>query len=242
MVSFGQLGVLARNGWYCREADVERWNALAGWRGLNDPAVWRHFNGTFLAFEAAWGPTQELMTNLGLRYAVANLGADAAPQVIRARLDASIPSFFYLWSPHPYNTRYALNRIQLPEYSAARYKVGLSDFPIEMLEKVGAKTLSKFAPAVAGLYSRFRIGSDAQESMLTMIDAQGWSAMQAVCLWMRDEDNEAIWKAWIPAEQHTCDAGQYAVDDTNCAPCPAGSGSVGGAGAACVQCSAGATG
>ena len=39
VVSFGRLGVLGRNGWYCLESDHERWTALAGWRGLKDPAA-----------------------------------------------------------------------------------------------------------------------------------------------------------------------------------------------------------
>ena len=91
MVSFGPLGVLGRNGWFCREADVDRWNALAGYRGLRDPQVRWHFNGTFLAFEAeGWGPNQKLMTNLDLRYDVAYLGATAAADAIRARLDAGL--------------------------------------------------------------------------------------------------------------------------------------------------------
>ena len=33
VVAFGRLGVLGRNGWYCREADVEKWNAVAGCAG-----------------------------------------------------------------------------------------------------------------------------------------------------------------------------------------------------------------
>ena len=103
---------------------MDRWNALAGYRGLRDPQVWRHFNGTFLGFEAeGWGPNQELMTNLDLRYDVAYLGADSAADAIRARLDAGLPAFFYLWSPHPLNARYSLNRIQLPAYTL--FELGL---------------------------------------------------------------------------------------------------------------------
>ena len=55
VVSFGPLGILGRVGWFCREADVELWHSLAGYRGLKDPAVVRHFNGTFFSFERDWG-------------------------------------------------------------------------------------------------------------------------------------------------------------------------------------------
>jgi ABC-type proline/glycine betaine transport system substrate-binding protein len=69
------------------------------------------------------------LSNLGLRYAVAYLGADAATDAIRARLDTGLAALFYLWSPHPFHARYSLNRIQLPAYTPALFARGLSDFP-----------------------------------------------------------------------------------------------------------------
>ncbi len=239
MASFGRLGVLGRNGWYCTEADVERWNALAGYRGLKDPAVKPYFNGTFLAFEAAWGPNQKLMTNLGLDYEVVFLGAGAAPDTIRARLDAGVPAFFYLWSPHGFNVGYGLNRIQLPTYSPTLFKQGCSDYPTDVLEKVGSNHVAEFAASVAELYSRFVIDNHAQQNMLGAIDS-GLSAMQATCAWLRKEENSPVWEAWVPVEKFTCDVGHYVVDATSCAPCLAGSASVGGTSTACMQCSAGA--
>jgi hypothetical protein len=238
VVSFGRLGVLGRNGWYCREADVERWNALAGWRGLKDPQVRRHFNGSFLAFEAeGWGPNQQLMTNLNLPFEMDYLGASAA-NVIRARLDAGLPALFYLWSPHAFNARYSLNRIQLPAYSPAQFEHGLSDYPMDVLEKVGAKTLSEHTPDLAELYARFSIDNSAQESMLAAMDS-GLSAMQAACTWMRTEENAAIWGAWLPVTKLACDPGNYVVNESSCAPCPAGSASFGGSVSTCTSCSAG---
>jgi hypothetical protein len=238
VVSFGPLGVLGRNGWFCREADVDRWNTLAGYRGLRDPQVRRHFNGTFLAFDKAWGDEELRMMNFDLRYDVAYLGAAAAVDVIRARLDAGLPAFFYLWSPHPLTARYSLNRIQLPAYTPALFELGLSDYPTDVLEKVAAKTLSEHAPDVAKVYSLFRIDNPAQESMLAAIDS-GLSAMQATCAWMRKEENAAVWEAWLPVATLACDPGNYAVDESSCAPCPAGSASVGGAVSTCTSCSAG---
>jgi ABC-type proline/glycine betaine transport system substrate-binding protein len=239
VVSFGRLGVLGRNGWFCREADVEQLNALAGWRGLKDPAARQHFNGTFLAFESdGWGPNQQLMTSLNLPFEPVYFGADAAEDAIRARLDASLPAFFYLWSPHAFNSRYSLNRIQLPAYTPALFKLGLSDYPTDVLEKVAAKTLSEHAPDVAKMYSLFRIDNAAQESMLDAIDS-GLSVMQATCAWMQKEENAAVWGAWLPVAKLACDPGNYAVDESSCAPCPAGSASVGGAVSTCTSCSAG---
>jgi glycine betaine/proline transport system substrate-binding protein len=240
VVSFGRLGILGRTGWYCGEADVEHWNALAGYRGLKDPAVRQCFNGTFLAFEKDWGGYEEIaLTNLGLRYDVAYLGAEAAPDAIRARLDAGIPPFFYLWTPDALNARYRLNRIQLPAYTPELFEQGLCDYPTDVLEKVAAKILSELVPDVAELYLRFQIDNLAQESMLATINSS-MSAMQASCGWVRNGKNTAVWEAWLPREKLVCDAGHYAVDATSCAPCPPGSASIGGAATACVQCSAGA--
>ena len=237
VVSFGPLGILGRNGWFCREADVERWNAIAGWRGLKDPEVQRYFNSTLLAFTRDWGDQQRIMSNLGLAYNVAYLGAEGAPDAIRARLAASLPVLFYLWSPHPFNAQYSISRIQLPLYRQVLYEQGLSDFPIDVLEKVASRQLAVVAPVVAEFYSNFQIDNSAQESMLAMTDAG--SVMQAACSWMRREESSAVWPAWLPAKKLTCSAGNYAADNTSCVPCPPGSGSAGGAGATCVQCSAG---
>jgi glycine betaine/proline transport system substrate-binding protein len=238
VVSFGPLGVLGRTGWFCREADVDRWNALAGYRGLRDPDVLRHFNGTFLAFDRSWGDEELRMTKLDLRYDVAYLGATAAADAIRARLDAGLATFFYLWSPHPLSARYSLNRIQLPAYTPELFELGLSDYPTDVLEKVATKTLSEQAPDVAKVYSLFRIDNPTQEGMLAAIDS-GLSAMQATCAWMRKEENVAVWEALLPVSKLYCDPGNYAMDESSCAPCPAGSASVGGAVSKCTSCSAG---
>ena len=241
MVSFGKLGVFGRNGWFCREADVERWNALAGYRGLRDPVVRRHFNGTFLAFERSWGDEELRMANLDLHYDVEYLGADEAVDAIRARLDTGLPALFYLWSPHPLNARYSLNRISLPAYSPALFARGLSDYPTDALEKVGSAQLAGLAPAVAKMYSLFVIDNSAQEDILAKVDAHGLSVMQASCAWMRQEENLAVWQAWLPVERVTCDVGHYVANDTSCEPCPPGSASVDVEATACVHCSAGAT-
>jgi hypothetical protein len=219
---------------------VDRWNALAGFRGLRDPQVRLHFNGTFLAFDRSWGDEELRMTKLDLRYDAIYLGADLAPHAIQARLEAGLPTFFYLWSPHPFNSQYSLNRIQLPAYAPKLFDHGLSDYPTDVLEKVASKQLAVFAPAVAELLSRFAIGNDAQESMLAMIGEGevGLSTMHAVCSWIRKES--VVWQAWLPSEKGSCDIGNYVVNQTSCAPCSPGFTSVGGPTTTCKRCPAGA--
>ena len=57
----GNLGLIGRNGWYCLESEVERWPALAGWRGLKDPAVQEHFDNTARACSRAWPDAARLI-------------------------------------------------------------------------------------------------------------------------------------------------------------------------------------
>jgi hypothetical protein len=187
-----------------------------------------------------WGRDQELMRNLDLRYEITYLGADTAASEIQAKLDAGLPAFFYLWSPHPLQASHSLNRIHLPAYTAAHFELGLSDYPTDVLEKVASKQLAVFAPDVADLYLAFAIDNSAQESMLARIDSGRVSAMEAACTWMRQDANAALWHAWLPT--FSCEVGLYASDNgTSCVPCPPGSSSVGGAVTACVHCSAGTT-
>jgi hypothetical protein len=202
------LGVLGRNGWFCAEADVERWNALAGWRGLKDLAVRQHFSNTFLAFESeGFGPNEALLANLGLGYEIAVLGAGTAGDVIQSRLDAGVPALFYLWSPHPLNARYSLNRIQLPAYTPALFDRARSDYPTDVLEKLASKQLTQLVPDVADAYAHFQIDNWAQESMLAAVDSDGMSVMQATCAWMRTDGNVATLRTFM-----SCDCSMAWVD------------------------------
>ena len=111
VVSCGSLGVFGRNGWYTLESDVEQWPALAGWRGLRDPDVRQHFNGTIFAFSPEWGYEEALMKNLKLNYHVHYMG-DNGIDLLKSRLIAGKPTLFYMWSPHPFVKQFNLARIQ----------------------------------------------------------------------------------------------------------------------------------
>ena len=126
------------------ERDLERWPALAGYRGLRDSDVHRHFNGTLYSVGTygvdsdTWGPQQEILNGLGLEYRVVWMGSsEESETLIKARLDAGLPTLFYLWDPHPLIDQYKLSRIQLPRFEGlGPYLQGKTDFPIDVLEKV----------------------------------------------------------------------------------------------------------
>ena len=104
----------------------------------------RHFNGTLHLFGTygidaeTWGPQEDMLKALGLDYRVVWMGdAEESEAFIKSRLSASLPIFFYLWDPHPLIDEYKLSRIQLPTYAEDLYLQGKTDFPTEVLEKVG---------------------------------------------------------------------------------------------------------
>ena len=227
------------------ERDVAVWPALAGWRGLLDPAVRSHYNGTLFCFGTAgvdsvlWGPQDALMRSLRLGYDIVWMGsAEDSEATLKARLDSGLPTLFFLWSPHQFLSQYALSRIQLPTYSAERYAAYSSDFPFELLEKAAFKNLAQMAPRVYDLYCRFRLDNAVQEILLQAVSIGGQSIMQAACGWLRNPSNSAQWATWIPLQQ--CEIGEY-LDASNetCLSCPSGSGSMGGRIATCTACAAG---
>jgi hypothetical protein len=229
------------------EKDVERWPALAGYRGLRDPDVHRHFNGTLFSFGTygmdsdTWGPQQEILRGLGLEYRVGWMGSSEESEAfIKSRLDADLPILFYLWDPHPLIEQYKLSRIQLPRYEGSHpYLEGKTDFPVDVLEKVFSSKLASFAPEVHDFYIRFRIDNAVQRQIMLAVDSQGLSVPQATCAWIRTPANTERWRRWLESDV-TCPIGHYLVNETSCELCPQGSGSLGGRLTKCTQCAAGA--
>ena len=233
VLSAGPLGILGRNGWFCLEQEVEVSPELAGWRGLLSPNVRSHFNNTFFAYGAVgdtdWGPVDSLMANLGLDYHIVRMES-RANQILQERLASRLPTFFYLWEPHPFHKRFNLNRIQLPVYRTALYDEGWTDYPTSILIKAVSPALQALAPKVFQLVSRFVIDRDAQETMLEMV-FQGVSTMDAACAWMRNENNTATWQLWKPDDG--CEPGRFSVQKV--AACSLAE-KVNASSPSCVQC------
>jgi ABC-type proline/glycine betaine transport system substrate-binding protein len=127
------IPLVCRVGWYTQTSNVQRWPALAGFRGLRDPAAQALFNATMFAFSESWGDNiTGLMSNLHLPYTVDFVGSETALALIKNRLKADLPTLFYLWTPHALHLEYDLERIQLPRHSSPGFAAATSDFPIEV--------------------------------------------------------------------------------------------------------------
>jgi hypothetical protein len=234
-------------GWYVVETALERWPDLAGYRGLRNPDVHRHFNGTLYLFGTygvdsdTWGPHEKILEGLGLDYRVIWMGStDESEALVKSRLDAGLPMLFFLWDPHPLIDQYKLSRIQLPRYQGLDlYLEGKTDFPVDAPEKVYASKLASFAPKVHDFYFRFRIDNAVQRQIMRAVVFQGLSMLQATCAWLRTPSNTDRWRRWLESD-FTCPVGHYLANETSCELCPKGSGSLGGSLTKCTQCAAGA--
>jgi hypothetical protein len=182
------------------EADVNRWPALAGWRGLHDPEVQSHFNRTFYAYDEAYGNDAAMIKNgLRLDYKIGYFGADVADGLIKARLEQGLPTLFYLWSPHQLQPQFKLSRIQLwPFQSEPEFREGKSDYPVDFLEKVVSKSLAQIAPQVSKLVARYMISNPNQEGIMAAVDRDNITAHGASCAWLLNAKNAAEMLSWIP--------------------------------------------
>ena len=201
VISCGKLGVLAQDGWYCSETDAEKWPELAGWRGLTLALIKQYFDQTFFAFLPGWTHDALIMKALGLNYSIIYMGdEDTALSTIESRLNAGLPSFFSLYSPHPLHVQHKLGRISLPPYRLSSFVLGETDYPIDLLEKVASKKLVQLAPKVHELLKRFTLNNEAQQGMAAGIAYKGLTAMESSCAWLRDGDNLETWQEWLPTE------------------------------------------
>ena len=63
------------------------------------------------------------MQSLGLNYDIVWLGESesVAYEVLLPRLEAGLPTIFYLWMPHQILSLYNLSRISLPAYNSVGF-------------------------------------------------------------------------------------------------------------------------
>ncbi len=242
----GQLGVIARNGWYCLEKEVSRWPALAGYRGLQLPEVQEYFNHTLHAQSIDWGGDEEAMlVNFGLDPGIQIVyeGADDGPVLLKQSLLQGKSVLLYMWTPSALLKQFNLSRISLPEYKNKQlYLDGKSDYPLDVINKAASSSLPSLAPKVYDLYSRFVLDNEIQMNMLADLDDRQSNVRQIACDWMLDPKNNATWRAWIPEEPFTCPAGAIVrtLDgEKQCQNCTAGYFSPGNIVTACTACAAG---
>ena len=193
----GPLGLLGRNGWFTREELLETWPELAGWRGLKCNQAANALDRELIAHFESWGGTTKILKYLQLPFGARFLN-DTAEAFIRGKLEARAPLLFYLWDPHPFVSRYRLNRLTLPMFTTTEaFQLGQSDFaPGDVVEKVLSTGLTALAPLVAKMYARFNLNNAAQSEIMSRITFDGHSVFSASCAWMKDSQNVEQVMGW----------------------------------------------
>ena len=107
--------------------------------------------------------------------------SEQSERLLQDRLEAGLPTLFYLWTPHQLLALYKLTRIQLPTFEKNLFDDGRADYPYEVLEKVAWENLASLAPVVQQLTTRFSLDNSALGSMLGSMETEGLSTFQAAC-------------------------------------------------------------
>ena len=163
------------------------------------PRIQQYFDRTLYAFLPDWGQDALIIKTLGLNYSIVYLGDEAtALDTLDSRLKAGLPTLFYFWSPHSFHVQHMLNRISLPPYNPNSFKLGETDYPIDVLEKVASKKLVQLAPKVHQLLTRFTLSNLVQQEMTAAVAYQGLSAMESSCTWLQNAMNRETWQEWLP--------------------------------------------
>ena len=102
--------------------------------------------------------------------------------------------------------------------------VNTCDFPLVFLEKAMSAKLSEEAPPVAQLMQRFFLEEKTVLEIEAMMQKDKLGIVSAVCKWMKADENQPVWQAWLPPPRFwvECELGEI-VDGKSCKPCPEGS-------------------
>jgi ABC-type proline/glycine betaine transport system substrate-binding protein len=212
------------------------------------PEVQEHFEHTLHAQEKMWGGDEEgMLENFGpdpgIKIKIVYEGADEGPVLLKERMKRpGHATLFYMWNPSALLKQFNLSRVSLPEYNKAGFLAGLSDYPLDVIDKVTSWTFSSYAPEVDDLFSRFTLDNDAQTEMLADLDNQKSNVRQIACGWMLR--NNATWTSWFPKDEFKCDVGTFIIlmgREKLCGSCEPGyfSQPEGGTVTACQACAPG---
>jgi len=203
----GPLGPSGEIGWYVPTYAVEANPALATWEGYTDANVAAEFAsaetgemGRFLGGDPGWTQYDEqIIGNLGLPFQVVWTGSeDALLAEVSGAYGREESVLFYFYSPHAIFEQFDLTQVELPPYSDECYADEAAidcAYPSDTLMKIFSAGLAEKDASVHTLLSNMNYGSNAQVSMLAMLN-DGMSVEEAAQAWV--DANESVWQAWLP--------------------------------------------
>lgn len=210
VTNLGELGVLAKSGWFVPRYVVTEMPELGDWEAYRQPEIARLFataetgsRGRFLGTDPSWFQYDEqIIDALSLPFDVVYSGSEAATIAeLRRRTGAEEPVLLYWWTPSPEITQFDLVPVALPgrdaacEQAASAGEAQLCEYADEVVIKVGAADLAERLPDLHRFLTRFSLTTEDQLLMIDQVDNRGLSVEAVVERWA--DDNLAIWEPWL---------------------------------------------
>jgi glycine betaine/proline transport system substrate-binding protein len=159
--------------------------------------------GQFLGSDPSYVQYDEaLIENLDLNFKVIFSGGEAATvTAFQQSVTDKKPLIGYFWDPHWLHSQIDLVRVKLPPYTdgcdADLEKVAC-DYPEYALNKIVSTKFATEGGKAYELVKNFTWTNEDQNLVSDYITNQDMTAEAAAKKWV--EENEAKWKAWIPAD------------------------------------------
>ena len=195
VVDLGELGPVAKIGWYVPSYVLEEHPELATWEGLLDPEVASIFataetgdHGQFLMGDPSYvSYDEQIIANLELPLQFVVAGSEAAEiTAVQQAVEAGEPLLFYFWQPHWLHSQLELAEIALPEVtdeclaSAAAGDGNYDcDYPPDVLYKAANAGLEEKNPAAFAFLQNFQLTIDQQNEIAALVDGDGMTAAAA---------------------------------------------------------------
>ena len=210
VVDMGELGPVAKIGWYVPSFVLDEHPELATWEGLKDPALASIFataetgdRGQFLMGDPSYvSYDEQIIANLELPLQFVVAGSEAAEiTAIQQAVEAGEPLLFYFWQPHWLHSQVDLSEITLPEVTEECNAAAASgdgtyncDYPPDVLYKAASAGLEEKNPAAFEFIRNFQLTTEQQNEIAALVDAEGMEAAAAAAQWV--EANPDVVAAW----------------------------------------------
>ena len=211
VVDLGELGPVAKIGWYVPAYVLEEHPELATWEGLQDPELAGIFataesgdQGQFLMGDPSYvSYDEQIIANLELPLKFVVAGSEAAEiTAVQQAVDAQEPLLFYFWQPHWLHAELDLAEIELPEVTEECLAAAESgdgtydcDYPDDVLYKAANAGLEEKNPAAFAFLQNFQLTIDQQNAIAALVDSEGMDPAAAAQQWI--DENPDIVQSWL---------------------------------------------
>lgn len=210
IVELGDLGLVAAEGLAYPAHMQAACPGLPAWEALRDcVAAFGGDAAVLIDYPETWeGPGADLMTGLGLPYAVRPAESEAAlvEALVRASSEGT-PMLAVFWQPHWAVAAHDLRFVTLPAPEAACYEdpawgpnpaaVGDCGIPALSAVKAVVRGFKPKWPAAYELLETFEMTTETQETLMIAVERDGRPVAEVAAEWVAA--NEALWRPLVEA-------------------------------------------